>query len=208
MRLNITSLTANTRITTRAILNTALKHKWYVAGAAGLATLLFSRKTVPAKLDYITNNQRADWFGPITFISAPTDNNPEGIRIINDFENRNIIRKTFPIIGIASIHKEVAPSLEEALKEIERKGWSNKIKTFEGGYYPRFVRNSRINLSSHSYGTAVDINAASNPQGNNALPDQYDIDSVMKKHGWYWGINFPTVDPHHWEYVIKPKGII
>jgi hypothetical protein len=176
-----------------------------VAGAAGLIVLIWPRKT--SKLDYITPTIRDSWYGPIRYIPSPTIDNPEGITITNDFKARNIVTKEFPIIGVASIHRLAAPSLEKALREIKAKGWADKIRSFEGGYYPRYVRGSTTNLSSHSYGTSIDINAGTNPQGGRPTPNQTDIASIFERNGWYWGNRFSFPDPMHFEFVGKPKGV-
>lgn len=183
----------------------SLEPKWYIAGGLGFLVAIWPR-SAKAATSYITNEQRDQWYGPIRFVPAPTSGNPEGISITNDFEPKNIVRKNFPLIGYAAIHKEAAGPLEAALNEIERKGWAHKIQSFEGGYYPRFVRNSNTSLSAHSYGTAVDINAGRLPQGSRADQDQLDIADVFKRHGFYHGDNFSYPDPHHFEYVLPPKG--
>lgn len=185
------------------------------AGAAAIAAALFSSRKasamtggLAAPLAYPTTRQRDDWFGPIRFEPAPTSSNPEGIRITNDFEARNIVRRSFPLIGYAAIHRLAAPSLEAALRDIERAGLGSKVKSFAGGYYPRFVRGSRSNLSSHSYGTSIDINAGENPQGSPPTPDQAMIAPYFERRGWYWADRFKNSprDPMHFEYVIPPDG--
>ncbi len=176
-----------------------------VASGAGLLVLLWPRKTT--KLDYIDTGTRDRWYGPIRYVPAPIPGNPEGIQITNDFQAQNIVRKDFPIIKLASIHRLAAPSLERALREIQAKGWADKIRSFEGGFYPRFVRNSRTNLSSHSYGTSIDINAGTNPQGGAPTRDQADIAPIFERNGWYWGNRFSYPDPMHFEYVGKPPGV-
>lgn len=176
-----------------------------VASGAGLLVLLWPRKTT--KLDYIDTGTRDRWYGPIRYVPAPIPGNPEGIQITNDFASKNIIRKEFPLIGMASIHRLAAPSLEKALREIKAKGWADKIRSFEGGYYPRFVRNSRSNLSSHSYGTSIDINAGTNPQYGKPTLNQEDIAPIFERNGWYWGNRFSNPDPMHFEYVVKPAEV-
>lgn len=177
-----------------------------VSGLAALVVLLWPRKT--SKLDYINTATRDLYYGPLRFVPAPTPENPEGIRITNDFESRNIIRKTFPLIGFAAIHKSAAPALEAALTEIQRKGMGHLIHSYEGGFYPRFVRNSKTNLSSHSYGTSIDINARENPQGKLGTPDQDKLAAIFEKHGFYYGNRFSNPDPMHMEYVKPPKGVL
>lgn len=177
------------------------------AGAAGLAALLFTRKA-NAPLVYPTTRQRDAWFGPIQFEPAPTASNAEGIKILNDFEARNIVRRSFPLIGQAAIHRLAAPSLEAALLDIQRAGLGSKVKSFAGGYYPRFVRGSTENLSSHSYGTSVDINAGENPQGKPPTADQIAIAPYFEQRGWFWADRYlhSPRDPMHFEYVIPPAG--
>lgn len=176
-----------------------------VASAAGLLVLIWPRKTT--KLDYITPTIRDHWYGPIRYVPAPTPYNAEGVTITNDFKAQNIVTREFPIIGLASIHRLAAPSLEKALREIKAKGWAHKIRSFEGGFYPRYVRGSTTNLSSHSYGTSIDVNAGTNPQGGASTPDQDDIAPIFERNGWYWGKRFSFTDPMHFEFVGKPKGV-
>lgn len=179
-----------------------LQHKWYLAGAAGLFTLLLSRGRKP--LPYLTTAQRDEYYGPIRFVAAPTVNNPEAIRITNDFPSR-VVWRSMPIIGTIQIHEAAAESLDAALREIQRKGWAGKIRSFQGSYVPRFVRGSTKNLSSHSYATSIDVNADENPQGSGPTEDQKLIAPVFEKHGWYWGNRFSKRDPMHFEYVLKPS---
>ena len=171
-----------------------LQHKWYLAGAAGLFTLLLSRGRKP--LPYLTTAQRDEYYGPIRFVAAPTVNNPEAIRITNDFPSR-VVWRSMPIIGTIQIHEAAAESLDAALREIQRKGWAGKIRSFQGSYVPRFVRGSTKNLSSHSYATSIDVNADENPQGSGPTEDQKLIAPVFEKHGWYWGNRFSKRDPMH-----------
>ena len=177
--------------------------------AAAAATFLFSRKA-NAPLAYPTTAQRDAWFGPIQFVPAPTNDNAEGIRITNGFEAANIVRKTFPLIGQAAIHRLAAPSLEAALTEIQRAGLGAKVKSFAGAYYPRFVRGSTANLSSHSYGTSIDINAGENPQGKPPTADQTLLAPYFEKHGWFWADRYKNSprDPMHFEYVIPPSRAV
>lgn len=181
----------------------------YQALATGLGTLIvisWPRKAAAlapsAQLTYITPAQRDQYYGPITYVAAPTADNPEGIRITNDFEAQNIVRKSFPLIGRAAIHRKAAPSLEAALSEIESRGLGHLVRSFEGGYYPRFVRNSRSNLSSHSYGTSIDINARENAQGTLGTEDQDRLGAIFEQYGWYYGKRFSNPDPMHMEYVL------
>lgn len=177
-----------------------------IAGGVGLVVFLWPRKTT--KLDYITTQQRDQWYGPIRYVPDPKPDNLEGIYIMNNFEPLNIVREEFPLIGRAAIHRVAAPSLRKALTEIQRAGLGHYIKSYAGGFYPRFVRGSQSNLSSHSYGTSIDINAGTNPQGQAPTAEQTALAPYFERNGWYWGDRFTSKrDPMHFEFVLPPKGI-
>lgn len=187
-------------------LKTIRSHRWTVAGVIGLTSLLYARKKVPpSTLPYISNSVRDLWYGPIAFMNAPTASNPEGILITNNFK-QNIVRRLFPIIGTIDIHYQAVDSLDAILSEIAQKGWTSKVKQFDGSWVPRYVRGSQSSLSSHSYGTSIDLNARDNPRGSPPTTDQALLAPIFEKHGWYWGDRFTSIrDPMHFEYVLEPK---
>jgi hypothetical protein len=184
----------------------ASRHKGVVGGIVGVMAFFLMPKRTPtsvsAPLRYITTAVRDAWYGPITYVAAPTSDNPEAIKITNDFHER-IIRHTMPILGPIEIHELAAPSLYSILNEIAAMGWGSKIRQFNGSFVPRFVRGSTSDLSSHSYGTSIDINAAENPQGGEPTADQRDLATIFEKHGWYWGDRFSKRDPMHFEFVLE-----
>ena len=59
-------------------------------------------------------------------------------------------------------HKLFVDPLLATFSDWEKEGMMNLVLTFDGLWVPRFVRGSRHTLSNHSYGTAMDINAAWN----------------------------------------------
>ena len=177
---------------------------WAAGGIVGLVVLIMPRRT--SALSYIDSSIRDNWYGPIRYIKAPTPDNAEGIIITNDF-SKNIVRHTFPILGAIYLHREAVPSLSKIMQEIERKGWASKVKKFDGSYVPRFVRGSHSTLSSHAYGTSIDINARDNPQGSEPTEDQKLLAPIFEKNGWYWGDRFSKRDPMHFEFIMKPKTI-
>jgi hypothetical protein len=188
----------------------AKKHPWLLvaAGVGGLFTGFLGRTQIPKILLYLSNSERDNWFGPLRAIKFPIATNPEAVLITNDFEKQNIITETFPIIGSIRIHRQAAPSLRRIMREIEAKGWAHKIKSFNGSFVPRFVRGSETSLSSHAYGTSIDINAAENGQGMEPTEDQKQLAPIFEKHGWYWGDRFKSLrDPMHFEFVLKPGTI-
>lgn len=180
------------------ILRIRQRPKLWAGAAAGLLVMLWPRKA--KALVYPSNAERDARFGPLKFTAAPTERDPEAVRITNDFANKIIVRY-IPIIGRVEIHKDAADSLEDVMNEIERKGLAHEIHSFDGSFVPRYVRGSSTNLSSHSYATSIDINAASNPRGSAPSPGQKKLAPIFEKHGWYWGDKFPIRDPMHFEYV-------
>lgn len=93
-------------------------------------------------------------------------------------------------------HKLIAP-LTFVFGEIHRNGWWYRLKTFDGSYA---WRNSRglDKLSTHCWGIAVDLNAATNRLGTvgNIHPDIVD---VFETHGWTWGGRWKRPDPMHFQ---------
>ena len=78
--------------------------------------------------------------------------------------------------------------------------WSS-LRTYDGGYVWRTQRGSSKKLSMHSFGAALDFNAATNRQGSpgNMHPS---IVAVFEAHGWTWGGRFreSRVDPMHFQF--------
>jgi hypothetical protein len=70
-----------------------------------------------------------------------------------------------------------------------------------GCFAPRGKRSNPAALSMHSWGIAVDINAATNPMRN---PMQKDIPdtwvAIFEELGWTWGGRFRIADPMHFQW--------
>jgi hypothetical protein len=78
----------------------------------------------------------------------------------------------------------------------ERAGLLDRILSFQGGFVPRFVRNTAGRnprpLSNHAWGTAFDINAPQNRLGvEPALLGQTgcvrELVEIANQHGFFWG---------------------
>lgn len=78
------------------------------------------------------------------------------------------VRKEFPWFPKERLylHKDFQPLLETAFGELQRTGLHREIKTCEGTFAIRTVRGSHAFLSIHSWGAAIDFNAAANPLGS------------------------------------------
>lgn len=109
--------------------------------------------------------------------------------------------------GNVRLHRLAGPVFIEFLDRVEMAGYLPFLKTYDGAYYPRFVRGSRTSLSNHSWGTAMDFNAYANGMG--LSPAGYGEDgcllplvSIANECGIYWGGHFERRDGMHFEVAI------
>lgn len=121
----------------------------------------------------------------------------------NKWMTRWEIRQTFAWFPAAAIylHKDFKPKLEAAFHELEAKGLHHEIKTYDGAFHIRNVRGSSTALSIHSWGAAIDLNAAQNPLGTAGHWSQPFIE-VMLTNGIFCGQNWVgRKDPMHFAMV-------
>lgn len=152
--------------------------------------------------DYITSSERDARFGPLVYVHAPTASNPEAVTIVNDFESR-LVRRSYPELPgspTIRIHEEAAQPLANVLRDLAEVGELGLIRTFEGVWNPRLVRGGST-LSSHAYGTSIDVNAGENPLGGMPTADQKRLAEFFEARGWYWGERFSRPDPMHFEWI-------
>lgn len=108
-------------------------------------------------------------------------------------------------------HKELVRPLQKVFYSLIESGLSKEIKTFDGCFNVRLIRGSKKNLSIHSWGLAIDLNAAHNPlgymksdsQAGGLTPFSLSFDEVFRSEGFTCGIDFVRNDGMHFEYV-KP----
>lgn len=158
------------------------------------------------------NKQREELFGKFEFITTPTSRNPEKIKITDGWNLQNIVKVDLPTLTKAThgkynsmwFHKLAKDQLEAFFNEIDKQDLSNRILSYSGAYYPRYVRGSRTNLSNHSWGTAFDINVPYNRLGRTpALIGQTgcvrELAEIGVEFGFYWGGWFCRMDGMHFE---------
>lgn len=66
----------------------------------------------------------------------------------------------------------------------------------------RYIRNSKTNISNHSWGTAVDLKLKGvlDVRGDKLVQVGLSLMApIMNQHGWYWGAAFGTEDAMHFE---------
>jgi hypothetical protein len=171
----------------------------------------------PSLRPLVTTAGRQSIFGAFEFASAPVPSNPENIRILGNWEQENIVRLKLPqLVGVqgappdggARVHKKAADQVLALWKAWDDAGLLSRVATWDGAFVPRFVRGSRKALSNHAFGTAFDINAATNPRGSRPplvgkKGSVRELVSVANELGFYWGGHFGTKpDGMHFEVAI------
>lgn len=95
------------------------------------------------------------------------------------------------------INKEFKDKLYAAFKQLEQKGLSREIKTFDGCYAERNVRGTDA-ISLHSWAMAIDINAAFEKLGQIVTHFSKEFIDVIVSNGLFWGGNYHgRKDPMH-----------
>jgi hypothetical protein len=106
----------------------------------------------------------------------------------------------FPKRRIA-LHKHFKDLLDGALRELEMKNLHTEIKSMDEAFRVRSVRGSKCVLSTHSWGAAIDLNAADNPMASEGKWSAAFIE-VMEKHKIYCGQSWNgRKDPMHFAMV-------
>ena len=111
----------------------------------------------------------------------------------------NIRTEVMPIIGRVTGHRVMLPQLQAALGEVVARGLSKSIYHYDGCYVPRFIaRDPSKGLSFHTFGTAIDLNAADNYRGIAGKMDRQVV-AIFKRWGFAWGGDWNYTDPMHFE---------
>ncbi|MEH6649523.1 MAG: M15 family metallopeptidase [Motiliproteus sp.] len=168
-----------------------------------------------SSLKAINGATREKLFGTIEFKAMSGGK----IKILNGWEEDNIKMVTIPQLkgvpvfgpngrksgGRLRFHKNAENQLKGLWAAWEEEGLLGRILSYEGSYNPRFIRGSRTTLSSHTYGTAFDINGPWNELGK--IPAAFgergsvrELIALANEHGFFWGGHFKTrPDGMHFE---------
>jgi D-alanyl-D-alanine carboxypeptidase/Putative peptidoglycan binding domain len=144
---------------------------------------------------------RKQAFGEYAYEAAPTEGNPEGIRILGDWVEKNIVRVRIPQLsffvseGQVRLHRLAAPLFVRFFEELEHNQLADQVLQFGGTFAPRFIRGSRTSLSNHAYGSAMDLNVPWNRLGTTpALRGKVgsvrELVAIANACGLYWGGHF------------------
>lgn len=111
----------------------------------------------------------------------------------------NIRTETVPVLGRVTCHRPMLPQLRGALQEVTDAGLADTIRTYDGCYVPRFVeRDPSRSISLHTWGIAVDMDAATNGRGVTGTMHPQVV-QVFKRCGFRWGGDWTYTDPMHFE---------
>lgn len=125
-------------------------------------------------------------------------------RIVNE---RKILIKRQHQFKTLSFHKKAADSLMVCLTEIGKQFSPQEIQKYEldicgGAFVFRLMRNGR-SLSTHSWGSAIDISHLINWYGRKYDPNvgmmPMKAVDIFKKEGWTWGGKWRTGDAMHFQ---------
>jgi len=111
----------------------------------------------------------------------------------------NIVTARVPILGAVTCHRLMVAQLRGALQEIRSAGLAGAITSYNGCYVPRFIeRDPAQSISLHTWGIAIDLNAATNYRGIRGTMHP-EVVRIFKKWGFRWGGDWKYTDPMHFE---------
>ena len=144
---------------------------------------------------FLTGGSVAAAVGSFSYTS-----NPDG-SVVPDprWVAANIVTQAMPIIGPVRGHRVMLPQLRAALLEVQSRGLSSRIYHYDGCFVPRYIGHDPAKgLSFHTFGTAIDLNAADNQRGTAGKMDRTVV-TIFKKWGFAWGGDWHYTDPMHFE---------
>ncbi len=94
------------------------------------------------------------------------------------------------------LNKDLATPLSYAMTSIIEKNLISELKTFDGAFMIRDVREEPGLLSTHAYACGIDINAAENKLGSNPKMSP-ELVKCFKNCGFTWGGAFKRKDGMH-----------
>lgn len=170
---------------------------------------------VPAGPPQPTAKHTTDLFTGFNFRHTPTATNREHIDILDGWVEQNIVELHIPQLdkcmfaagrrhvrrdrGTIHCHRLAAPAFLKLFERWEDAGLTDRILTCAGAFNARLKRGATVpkpaNLSNHSWGTAIDLNAWENPLGHTpvgvgARGCVRELVDIANGLGFYWGGHF------------------
>lgn len=111
----------------------------------------------------------------------------------------DVIAKAIPAIPRkVYCNKKLIPLLDKAFKDVINCGYADDIRTWDGCFNVRTQKGAQQAMSLHSWGLAIDINAAWN--GFHAVPTMPQmIVTCFERNGFDWGGKFSHPDGMHFQ---------
>ena len=127
----------------------------------------------------------------------------------NGFEAQHIVPVALPFasgqIHTVTCHKLIKPVLIKVWQRLKESGALQQLKSYDGCFVVRDIRGNS-NPSVHSWGLAIDINAAQFGLGSDARQN-HDVTVAFEAEGFFYGGDFyRRKDPMHYQYT-KPHTI-
>ncbi len=164
-----------------------------LAGAKADVDLLTPPAANPVA--FLTGSKAAKAFGAFSYTYFPDGT----IAPDADWVRNNIVTTTMPIFGRVTCHRLMVPQLRGALQDVVDAGLAGSLHTYDGCYVPRFIeRNPMHAISLHTWGIAIDMDAATNYRGIKGTMDPAVV-QIFKKWGFRWGGDWSYSDPMHFE---------
>ena len=161
-----------------------------VAGSASVDLL-----QTPSAVARLTGGEAAEDLGAFSYRYFADGTIEPDARWVRD----NIRTEDVPIMGRVTCHRLMLPQLRGALQEVQAAGLAGTLKTYDGCYVPRFIeRNPERSISLHTWGIAIDMDAATNYRGIRGTMDPRVV-AIFKRWGFAWGGDWRFTDPMHFE---------
>ena len=153
--------------------------------------------TAPAAnpVAFLTGSKAAKAFGAFSYKYFPDGTIAPDARWVRE----NIRTETLPVMGRVTCHRLMLVQLRGALEDVEQAGLGSTLKTYDGCYVPRFIeRNPENSISLHTWGIAIDMDAATNYRGIRGTMHP-EVVNIFKRWGFRWGGDWKYTDPMHFE---------
>jgi hypothetical protein len=161
-----------------------------VAGSASVDLL-----QVPAPVARLTGGEAAEDLGAFSYRYFADGTIEPDARWVRD----SIRTEVVPVMGRVTCHRLMLPQLRGALQEVQDAGLAGTLKTYSGCYVPRFIeRDPTGSISLHTWGIAIDMDAATNSRGIRGTMDSRVVE-IFKRWGFAWGGDWAYTDPMHFE---------
>lgn len=95
-------------------------------------------------------------------------------------------------------HKLMVEPLQQAVAKLRERKLTDEWHTYDGCFCVRYMRGGS-SLSVHSWGLAIDINAAENPFGADDFQMTEEFANCFKEVGFTWGGDWSYPDAMHYQ---------